>query len=266
MLTFSPNTDVVVEFDLVDPHTTEIITPTSAAYSVYDDEGTALQTNQLVTISGGEDVIRITVAAVDNDIGAADNGARSVTLNVVTDNGAVTLSETYVLEQPVFLTIPAQSAMTVPQSMMLSRNLAQTVIEVWGDVEDRDRKAALLEAWTRIAKLPLTPWRDYEEMPDAASDTLISGRYRVDELDATDWALLPDHFKNALKRAQLIEACVLLDGDPTWDRRQDGLISKTVGESSEMFVNKKSAISSVSPKAYREISQYVRRRITLGRA
>lgn len=264
MNVYAPSKNVVVSFDMIDPDTSEIITPISATVSVYDDAGTVLIADQAVAVVGNETVIEITVAAGDNTI-TGSSGARTVVLDVTTATGTVQLDETYVLELTGFLTVPAQSGQTVPQSMILSRNMAQITLEVWNDASNSQRRAALMEAWSRISRMPFKPWRDHETIPDAVPQDVSLGLTRVNELSSEMWALLPSHFTDALKRAQLIEACVLLEGDPTWDRRQDGLISKTVGESSEMFSNRKSVMSSISPKAHREIRSYVHRSITLGR-
>ena len=265
MLTFAPNSDVTLTFDMFTADG-DVIDPVSATYRVFDDEGAEVVSSTAVAVSGGEEEISVTIAAVNNAIGGAANGARTVLLSVITAAGAYELSQTYVLETHGFLSVPSESVLTLPQSLMLARQLAQSVLDIWDDAEDHERQAALREAWIRIDRFPFTPWRSYETIPDSASDTLKTGAYRVSELSSADWALLPEHFKSALKRAQLVEAAVLLDGDPTWDRRQDGLISKTVGESSEMFTSHKASVTTISPKSYREIKGYVRRKVSLARA
>ena len=262
---FAPGSDITLTFDMLNPQTHEEITPVSASFSVYDEEGTALMENVAVTVSGGEETLDVTVPAANNVI-SGSNGARTISLIVNTAKSNIFLSETYVLEQFGFLTIPAESAMTLPQSMILSTQMAQQVIDIWSEVEDRERQAALREAWSRISRLPFDPWRMYETPPSDIAINIVDGNFAVNELDKETWDVLPGHFKTALKNAQLIEACVILEGDPTWDRRQEGLISKTVGESSEMFSARKPALTSMSPKSYREIRRYISRTIKVGRA
>lgn len=266
MQSFAPNNPVTIEFDLISPVSNELLVATAAVYSVFDDAGAQVVAETSVAVTGSEETIRVPVSGANNTVPAGEGGARTILLNVTTADGTLQLSETYLLEQFAFLTVPAESALTLPQSVMLTNQLASTVLEIWGDTTDHERQAALREAWTRIARFPLMPWKGWDVVPDQASSNLRSGRFSVNELSVTDWNMLPDTFKNALKRAQLIEAAVILEGDPTWDRRQDGLISKTVGESSEMFRSTKSANSVVSPKAYREISAYISRTVSVGRA
>ena len=265
MLIHSPDSDVSVTFDMFDEATGETLAPLSASYSVYDDEGSVVDSGAVSGIVGDETEIKVTVTAVNNSIGANANGARTVVLNVTTASGSHEMNQTYVLERFAFLAVPTESGMTLPQAMMLSRGVAQSAVEIWADVEDNERKAALREAWFRLSSIPFKPWRSDQVIPNDVPAELISWTTPLNELTAESWSLLPENFKTALKRAQLLEACVLLGGDAAWDRRQDGLISKTVGESSEMFVSNKASQNTVSPRAFRELRAYVKRSITIGR-
>ncbi|MDX5412912.1 MAG: hypothetical protein LPK02_07675 [Rhodobacterales bacterium] len=265
MQIFVPGSNVTVVFDLIDPETSEMISPASAAYQVFDDEGVQVVPTTPVALTGDEESIEITVVAADNTV-TGSNGARTVVLTLQSAGKSFQLSQTYVLENFGFLSVPSQSAMTLPQAMILARSMSTAVMEAWEFADDRERQGALQDAWSRLCRLPYLPWRDYEERPGSGADRLIKGEFRLDDLTNDEWALLPDHFKKALKRAQLIEAAVVLGGDPSWDRRQDGLISKTVGESSEMFMTRKPGMTTISPKAHEELRGYIRRSIRIGRA
>lgn len=263
MKTFSAGNIARVPIDLV-TRDGEAIVPVSASFKVYDDTGVELG-SEAIAVTGNECEIVVVVPGADNVIDAAAlNGARTVVLTVVSADGQFDLSETYLLERPGFLAVPEMSAMTVQQSVMLSATMRQVVTEVWAHTDDHDRRAALMEAWSRISKFSFRPWRSTDDAA-AAPDRLLNSQFRTNELSLADWQALPEHFKTALKRAQFIEACVILEGDPTWDRRVDGLISKTVGESSEMFSGKKPLISSISPKALRELKGYMRRSVRIAR-
>lgn len=265
MKTFMPSTEIILSFDMVDEETMDIIDPVSATFDLFDDEGTQLVESRAVTVLGGEDKLDVTILASENVVTGAE-GARTAVLNVVTSNGSKQMAQTYLLARYSFLQVPAESGMTLVQSEMLAAKMAQSVLETWADQEEKRKQGALREAWNRLSRIPFTPWREFEETSINTPTHLRSGDFSLNQMSADEWASLPIPFREAVKRAQLIEAAVILDGDPTWDRRQDGLISKTVGESSEMFASKKAAFATISPKAHREISAYIRRRITLGRA
>ena len=265
MNTFTPSNDITLMFDMVDDETMDIIDPVSAVFDLFDEEGTQLTSSGAVAVSGGEDKLDVVIPAADNIITGAE-GARTVVLRVTTATGAKELVQTYLLTRYAFLQVPAESGMTLSQSEMLASKMAQAVLEVWTDAEDRRKQGALREAWNRLSRIPFSPWREFEQTPQNINPALRSGDFALNQLSADEWRDLPIHFREAVRRAQLIEAAVIMDGDPTWDRRQDVLISKTVGESSEMFASKKPAFTTISPKAHREVSGYIRRRITLGRA
>mgnify|MGYP003636877717 CR=1 FL=1 len=264
MNTFIPGSDITLTFDMVDDES-ETIDPVSATFDVFDHEGVQLVTGQAITVVGSEDQLETVIDATHNTITGAE-GARSVIMNIVAANGNKRLTKTYLLSGQSFLVVPEESGMTIIQSEMLSVKMAQSVLEVWNDEDEKRKSAALRESWTRLSRIPFSPWRDFEVPDSDVPKSLINGDFALNQLSMSEWLQLPANFKGAIKRAQLIEAAVLLDGDPTWDRRQDGLISKTVGESSEMFSSKKAAFSTISPKSQREISAYIRRRIVIGRA
>lgn len=265
MDTFAPSTDISLTFDMSDEETAEIIEPVSANYDLFDDEGVQLVNAEPVPVSGGEDELTITIDANMNTITGTE-GARTAVLNVTTASGVKMLSKTYLLARFSILSVPAESGMTLAQSEMLTVKMAQAVLENWPHESDKRKTGALREAWNRLSRIPFSPWREFQQVPTTTQPYLRSGDFALNDITADDWISLPENFRRAVMRAQLIEAAVILDGDPTWDRRQDGLISKTVGESSEMFTSKKAAFTAISPKAQREVSAYIRRRISIGRA
>lgn len=259
---YSPNTAVVVSFDLIDQQG-NVIDPISATYEVRDDLDALIDSGS-VAVAGGETVLAVTVAAGFN-VPVSTVGARIVLLSVVAATGTHILSSSYIIETFGFLTIPTESGQTELQASMLSISIPG--LDAWDSASDRDRKAALKTAWSRLSRLSYKPWRSYDDTTTASASfpTLLLGDFRLNELTVDDWAGLPAPFVTALRRAQLVESEVLLDGDPTWDRRVDGLISKTVGESSEMFRSGKPVITAASSKALRELSGFLDFSVKIGR-
>lgn len=258
---FAPNAETSVEIDLVSKGG-ESITATSVTYDLYDDEQ-----NKLVdqgTASFDADKVTVVVSAAHNTTTGSLAG-RTIVAFVNTADGAHLLTKNYILESTSFLSVPSESSMTVLQADMLSTRVAQTVSDAWGYADDSEKRTTMEEAWVRVTRLNLNPWIRGEIPDDTLPDSVKCGPFTVSDLTSDQWALLPTHFKEALKRAQFIEACVLLDGDPTWERRQDGLISKTVGESSEMFRSGKPINAPLSPKSMKEISGYIVRTISISR-
>ena len=94
---------------------------------------------------------------------------------------------------------------------------------------------------------------------------ITRGNFKLKDLTSEEWGYLPTHFKDSLKQAQLIEACVILGGDPIGDRRDQGLLSKTVGESSEMFRAGMPTKHAISPTAMAELRGYIDRSVRISR-
>lgn len=261
---YGSGTDVIVTVDLIDAQG-NVITPDSASYEVFDESGASLTIGVLV-VAGNESSLDVTVGAAFNGlVSPAVQGARLVRLAVVSSSGTHQIEKAYVIETPAFLSIPTESGQTELQANMLAVNIPG--LDAWETATDRERKSALRVAWERLSRLAYRPWRDYDDSSAVSADnqSLLLGDFRLNELDAAKWAALPAPFVAALKRAQLVEANIALAGDPVWDRRVDGLLSKTVGESSEMFRSGKPVINAVSSKTMRELAGFIDFSLRIGR-
>lgn len=260
MQIYTPRSIVTVVFDMIDPSNSEAIVPTSATWSLFDDEGNELRSFVPLTVSGDEQELGVQIDSADN----LNEGARTVALNVTSNDGNFTLTQSYVLQGYRPLSVPTESAMTEATATLIRSGIASSGFDEWDYAGEITRRAALLEAWSRIKELPLHPWRLGEQIaPELVS---FNGRkVRLDEFDKDQFQALPDHFKNALKRAQITEAAALLESDGAFERRRDGLISKTVGESSEMFTSQSPAMKSIHPATNRILSPYIKQTISIGR-
>ena len=233
--------------------------------AVYDQNGAAAPdgpatatvsdgaTSTVLSTSIVSGVAEVTVPANLNDLGAATRASRIVTVTA----GEISAIDAYVIENPtaaISLTIPKDSAQTVFDALSLAFDLDD--IDMWLDAEVEDRVRTLKEAWSRICRLRLTPYRWNDDVTGAASE-VVAGEVRLNEITLDQWNLLPEAFKCAAKRAQLIEAESIISGDPVGDRRREGLLSKTVGEASEMFRSGKQLDIPISSRALSELKGYV---------
>jgi len=264
---YTAGSELTLTLPLVD-ETGAQIDAASYTFSLYEEDGNEVETGS-GTLNAGAFDCELTLGASSNQLTVGSRmGARQLVLNVVDDNGNThVISEIYILRASfVPLAVPAESGQTLLQANLLNRGMASGVLESWSYSDQGEQEAALMEAWNRLSRIAYNPWRDVEEPDSDLSELVRYSDFVLNEVSTDDWALLPENFKAALRRAQLIEAAVLLGGDPTWDRMQEGLISKTVGESSEMFRSKPITNRSISPKARREIEGYIRQNISIGRS
>jgi hypothetical protein len=82
------------------------------------------------------------------------------------------------------------------------------------------------------------------------------------------WTIYPDYFKEALNRAQIIQANFLLTPNSAADRRRDGVFSEKIGESSIMFKNGVRPLDedTVCRPAMNVLAQFLNTRITTTRS
>lgn len=254
---FMAGSDCTHAFDLVD-EVGQFLNAVSYSYTLYDETGSQVTTGSGAVASGFY-TLEVEIAATHNQVVSDTRmGARQIVV-IVTDADGDThrFTEIYLLRNQVFLKVPAESGQTVMEAMLLARGFTPALMESWNFSDEVEREAALIEAWTRISRMALDPFRREDTPADALPEVVKQARFAINELTNAEWLLLPKHFREAVKRAQLVEAAVLLGGDPTWERRADGLISRTVGESSEMFRSKPPIMGSLSPKATRELAGYM---------
>lgn len=260
---FAPGSKVILTFDMVHPVSLDAIDPASANWTLFDDEGTELVSNQGLTVAGGEGQLSITIVQAHNVI-SGSNGARTAVLLVTNAAGEqVTMEQSYVLQGVTALAVPASSGMTMAKAMMVANEMGNDLITTWLEADAPEQKRSLLEAWRHVARLSFLPFNGLDAT--GVDNDIAEGRFRLNELTAENWAQMPQQFVDAVRRAQLIQAAVILGADAAFDRRMDGLLSKTVGESSEMFAARK-PVSALHPKARAEIMRFLNRTITVGRA
>jgi hypothetical protein len=102
-----------------------------------------------------------------------------------------------------------------------------------------------------------------DSMSRLASSNIISN---LDEKTDAELKALPEQFLNAIRLAQVIEADSILGGNETEDLRESGLLSKTVGESSQMFRSGVAMKLPLSKRAYQVLKRYTMRNNKIGRA
>ncbi len=264
--TYTAGSDCRIEVDLVDENGLAI-DGTSYVWELLNEEGDQIATD-VGSLAAGAVTATITVPAAQNTLPAGVRmGGRMLSVVVTDDQGDThSMGVTYLLRANVFLQVPSESGQTLIQAMIMSQGMPPVLMESFRFSSDAEREAALAEAWARLSKISLDPFRDTDVPDSALSEEILSRSFAVNEISKADWDLLPEHFRTACRRAQIIEATVLLGGDPTWENRENGLLSKSVGESSEMFRSRPPAPSALSPKARREVAAYINSNVIVRRA
>jgi hypothetical protein len=253
---------VTVTFQLVDADGVAI-TPTDADYQVIDQAGTVIEPMTNIALSGGETELQVTVSGADNTLVGTTRALRQVELYLTTASGQFSLTQAYVVETTDPLVVRINSFQTLTAAEFQATSMAD--LRGWSAATRSAKVAAMIEAWRTICQLNFR----YSFVDDQSHIEPSFSISDLDDVTAEVWATLDPDFVEALQLAQVAEADELLGGGKSEvvRAREDGILSITVGESSQMFQSGKPIQSKVSSRAIKYLSKYLRpARVIIGRA
>lgn len=270
MQNYKPGTAVAVTFRLLD-EAGEVLEPTALRWRVLDEaEEVLLDWASIAVPNPMEDQLTLTVSGALNLLTPpALRGLRSVELEVSTAAGVVELTQMFLLQGATAMAFGVNTFQTYAQAQLLAQDFGGTTIEGWSMVRARDEhEAALIEAHRRILLLPIG-WHE----DDTQSRMEVDGEFIGHRGPIMLRDLSPEHLAQLyppmladLRRAQLVEASEILGQDPVEAARERGLLSTTVGESSQFFRPATPLKLPVSAKAMRHIERWVRFGARIGRS
>lgn len=255
MKTYGDGSDV----EMIIPFLTErgdAFVPNSLSYRVLDQSGAELVASAVIAYGGEEEAV-ITVDSVSNTLGADETRLmRVVELSAVTDEGIVVVEGRYVIESVTYIGVGDNSFQTYNEALLIELDLIG--VDSWAESPIHKKKAAMIEAYTNITKLAFRL--------QGSQDRLFAGTRDVAmrDLSASEIAALDADMLLAVRKAQVVEADVILGGDPIADKRKTGLMSETIGESSNMFRPGKPLVMPVSDRALRYLSPFITLRKVIG--
>lgn len=225
------------------------IVATAVTYRVLDASGAELLAESATGFVAGDTVVAITVPAVLNTLAAgAYTDIRKVELKVVAADGTRSISELYAVEAADVLVEGVNSYQNY-ETAELTAMFTQP-LEAWGVNAKQARIAALFEARDRISRLAF----------------LESVDVPINELTAIEFSALSAGLRLALRKAQVAEADFILGGSVVDHKRDQGLMSETIGESSNMFRPGKPLELPVSKRTARILTGHITFAFKIGRA
>jgi hypothetical protein len=263
MLTFPVGTNAVVEVPFLDNDGSPV-TPTALSYVVKDASGENVVDTTAITVLTGTS----TDITVPNGL-ISTPGGYSAELFITVAGGQVFVQEEVFLVKPTVQLQFLVNTFQTRANALYTGNSIPNMLYWMGATKD-DQTAALIEAFRRITLLNFfIPWPEVLDLQNR-----IAPRYqshltpRMWPLMTPDiWTIYPDYFKDALNRAQVIQANALLNVDPRADRRRAGVFSEKIGESSIMFKSGVRPLDDlVSRDAMNALSQFLNTRITTTRS
>lgn len=227
------------------------ITPISATYSVFDADGQFVVAPTALTVNPGDLQATVDVGSASNQLDAGEvRDLRSVVVSYVYDGNTYSASTEYVIEAQDSLVVMANSFQTYPRALLGAREL--TGLEAFEAADRSSRIAALSNGYHSLTKLSYfvdgTTYADIGRLTEAEFD------------------LLPERFRRAIGLAQIVEANELLNPDSLHKRRQAGMLSETIGESSMFFRPEKVLLIPVTRRSLDLLRGYVTWELRVGRA
>lgn len=219
----------------------------TAHYSLSVDGGETLAESVPVTgFSMGDGAVYVQIPAELNQMSPSTPvGSREVRLLTVvlgTSDGPVTIRRFFALEPPESLIVAVNSFQTLRQAELTAMDIPDLV--GWANSDDRQKQAALIEGHTRISLLNF-------------SLSAKTEGFNITDLTPAQYTALDAKFRTALNKAQVVEANALLGGNDVEDRRREGLMLDSVGETKQMWRSGRPVDMPCSRRALRYLAPYI---------
>ncbi|MDC9582346.1 hypothetical protein PSI15_12360 [Xenorhabdus sp. PR6a] len=253
----------------------------SATYSLFDISGKAVVENVPIAIESGDLSVSFSVSGEHNELaGDKSKDIRRVIVKSVTQSGRVSEYEQYyAIIGSLDLSVPGESFVSLMEAKLAAMDMY--VSDSFLMLNDHTQRQALMEATKRlknmrfdIKKIYKISENEYERPQNVlTANTLpfyLSGEFKnntIDfaELSEEEFRSLPDYFLKDLAEACMIEAVAVVENGGTSDARDDGLLSESIGETTNMYRSGRSATRSLSRKTWRIIARYIDNTIRIRR-
>lgn len=260
--THPEKTDVAVRVDFPQIDGTPI-TPTAIGYIVLDERGTVVRAREEVTPDGTSVQVVVPASANELPLEGVIRGLRTVRFVFDTAAGARTVDSRYIIETQSKL-IPMFNSFQTYEEAIVTR-LDLPALDGWDFADEPQQIAALITAHDRMCRASYR-YRLSQNSVEYDEREMYWYITSMRERTAQDFSDFPAAFQTALRRAQIYEADSILSGDPVGDKRLDGVVSETIGESKMFFNNKPPIRTPMCRKAMEVLGPYLYRGNRIGRA
>lgn len=249
------------------------IAATGVTWKLFDELGDELSTGA-GTIASGAAEFTIPQGNLTLNPSVTSAGRELVVYAATATAGTFEIRNYFILLSPAPLVRMVNSFVTYLEALNLRRSFASTMNGWDAALDDTKRSAALAHAFSTISRMRFNiPFTDGQSVAQnyAAYGTGedvpfgYTRRVRLINLTEAQFDELPEQFKYAVRRAQMVEADNLLGGNKIEAKRRDGIISETIGESSMFFSSKPYLHTPVCKEAYRLLQPYIEYEFKVGR-
>lgn len=238
---------------------------TAAAWELFDEDAVSLATG-IVDLTGAVAAVTFSVPAAELTLAAGvPHAGREIVLTLTTPDGEIEVRDYFVLAASAPLVRFGNSILSYPGALAVREGFGPS-LPAWDGATDQQRIGALIHAHANIARIAFTVPFDRGARQDTdfaaygTGDDFVwdrSRRVSLNSMTAERWAQLPKTFTDAVSRATVVEADTLLGGDSIGDKRRDGIISETIGESSTFYQSKPILDLPISRRAYSILRRFI---------
>lgn len=254
------------------------VAPTALSYVVLDELENIVQTSQSLALTTGETSATITIPGSANMLPppyqpmsddapygtpvTPVSALREVQLSMTTPGGVIVAKTQYILRAGDAQLILMQNSFQTYNLALLTAD-AEVNLYAWQNATEQQRINALAQAWVALTKLgyfvrwPRDPdAQNYLNWYESRNEVIIPRLWTV--MSVQRWYnYYPEIFRQAMRRAQVVEADQLLYNDPILAKRLSGIFSEKVGESSTMFRSSNALNLGISRQTLACVQNYV---------
>lgn len=264
-IAYISGTDVIVTIPLISDGVT--ISATSVDYRVLNQDDTVLTARiaHPTFVEGDIDVI-ITIPAIQNTISPEETvrELRVIELFVNDGTGEIKLSYEYVIEKELVLVEGINSFQSYGRATIEALTLSK--IDEWHSADRNERTNALIEARRNIGAVSLIC--NAGTYNTAGYSQRISEGFAfndVTQLTLLEYTNLPLEFKEALRRAQILQANHILTDDEATANIDNGIAAITVGDAKHVYQAKPKLRTLIDKRALLELSKWITSGVRIGR-
>lgn len=254
MNSFIPSTNVSIQFSIDDVYSSGVV-------KVYDETETELVS---YTLDGGDianSEFEYVVGAQYNNTGSNTKGLRLVRLTLIDDTGAEHFQEELYYLLPTTRLVKCQNSLaTYMEALLMVPDMIGA--EAWSGSTKVDKMASLIQAYSQLSEFRLSRglFLSNQSFDRAA---YANRTFSIVDLDAAEFAKLPERVQKDFMRAQMLQAIYLLGGNPAEKLRNTGVMSHSVGESTTFFLTAQKLNRGIADQAYRCISRYLDNQVVI---
>ncbi|NIH77423.1 hypothetical protein FHV99_004675 [Ochrobactrum sp. P20RRXII] len=263
------NTDIKLAVPAVEDNGSQILNLLDVKVTVRDEKQELIGTFSAPLPEGAAVDYSVTIPKAMNVLSEGVRGLRYVTVEFLIGPHTNAIERTvvhsirYMIGEPVSLVVMDNSFALFGRFLLDAPSLLNAA--GWSNATEQRQIAALIQAYRNITRMSLeyTPL-DKDGQYEIGQEEILE-HLDWHQMRAAEFEELPSDFREALIRAQLLEANELLQGNVYDDRVRSGVRSETIGESSVTF-NTSVRQFSVSRSALQVLGPYIVRSVRLARA